>query len=101
VLFWDYNSVTMKHLRMSEALVPVNEFKASPSKYLRAAASSGPIVITVNGRAAGVVLSPAEYDRLVEREEFLKAVDEGIAAADAGQVSSSDEVRQRLGLRRR
>ncbi len=86
---------------MSDALVPVNEFKASPSKYLRAAASSGPVVITVNGKAAGVILSPAEYDRLVDREEFLRAIDEGVAAADAGQVVSSDEVRQRLGLRRR
>jgi prevent-host-death family protein len=91
----------MKHIRMSDALVPVNEFKASPSKYLRAAASSGPIVITVNGKAAGVVLSPAEYDRLIDREAFLAAVDEGIAAADAGQVVTSDALRVRLGLPKR
>jgi prevent-host-death family protein len=91
----------MKHVRMSESLVPVNEFKASPSKYLRAVASSGPVVITVNGKAAGVVLSPADYDRLVEREELLAAIDEGVAAADAGQVVSAADVRKRLGLRKR
>ena len=89
----------MKHLRLSEALVPVNEFKASPSKYLRAAASSGPVVITVNGKAAGVVLSPADYDRLVEREELLKAVDEGTATVDAAQVMTTEDARRRVGLR--
>jgi prevent-host-death family protein len=91
----------MKHVRMSESLVPVNEFKASPSKYLRAVASSGPVVITVNGKAAGVVVSPAEYDRLVERDELFAAIDQGIVAADAGQVLPTADVRKRLGLRKR
>lgn len=92
----------MKPLRVSEDVVPVGQFKAQAKKWLaRASATGQPLVITQNGRPAGVLLSPGEFDRLVERERFLRAVDEGLADAQAGRLVPADEVRQRLGLRRR
>jgi len=91
----------MKSIRISQAIVPVHEFKASTAKYLAALPATGPLVITVNGKAAGVVVSPADYDRMIEREAFLEAIDEGIQAADGGKLLSADEVRARLGLPRR
>lgn len=87
----------MKPRRPAESLLPLNELETSPSKVLRAA-ESGPTVITVNGKAAGVVLTPADDDRLVEADALHRAIDEGIAAADAGEVLSTREVRERLGL---
>lgn len=36
-----------------------------------------PLVITQNGKAAGVLLSPGEFDRLTERARFVSAVNEG------------------------
>jgi len=55
-------------------------------------------VITQNGKPAGVLLSPAEFDRLVERERFLTDVAAGIADLDAGRTVTTKELERRLGL---
>jgi predicted transcriptional regulator len=43
---------------------------------------------TQNGKAAGVLLSPAQLDELSERAKFVAAVDEGFADSEAGRVHS-------------
>ena len=81
-------------VRISEDIVPVSDFKAQAADLLRRVAEGGhPLVITQNGKAAGVLLSPAEFDRLSERARFVGAVEEGLADADAGRVRDHDEVR--------
>jgi prevent-host-death family protein len=91
----------MKPLRVSEDVVPVGQFKAQAKKWLARAAETGqPLVITQNGRPAGVLLSPAEFDRLVERYQFVRAVEEGIGEADAGRLIDGEALRARLGLGR-
>ncbi|NOZ86588.1 MAG: type II toxin-antitoxin system Phd/YefM family antitoxin, partial [Deltaproteobacteria bacterium] len=46
-------------MRVSENIIPVSEFKARAAEWLRRLAeSSEPLVITQNGKAAGVLLSP-------------------------------------------
>jgi len=54
------------------------------------------LVITQHGIAAAVVMTPEEYDRLIERSAFLDAVADGQAADDAGRVVSHEEARRRL-----
>jgi prevent-host-death family protein len=84
-------------VRISEDIVPVSDFKAQAAELLRRVAESGhPLVITQNGKAAGVLLSPAEFDRLNERARFVSAVEEGLADADAGRVRAHDEVAARM-----
>ena len=62
------------------------------------------VVITRNGRPAGVVLSSEEYEALAETlevledDEALKALRESEADVRAGRVYSLDEVRRDLGL---
>jgi prevent-host-death family protein len=91
----------MKRLRVSQDIVPVGEFKGHASRWLRRASESGqPVVITQNGRPAGVLVSAAEFDRLVERQEFLESVAAGITDADAGRTMDSAELRHRLAARR-
>lgn len=91
----------MKPLRVSEDVVPVGQFKAQAKKWLARAAETGqPLVITQNGRPAGVLLSPAEFDRLVELYQFARDVEEGIADADAGLLVEGEALRARLGLGR-
>ena len=90
----------MRAVRISEDIVPVSEFKAQAAECLRRIADSGqPLVITQNGKAAGVLLSPAEFDRLSERARFVAAVDEGLVDADAGRVRAHDEVAARMKAR--
>lgn len=62
------------------------------------------MVITRNGRPAGVVLSSEEYQALVETlqvledDDTLAALREGETDAREGRVYPMDEVRRDLGL---
>ena len=54
--------------------------------------SSEPVVITQNGRAAAVLLSPAAYDELTEPFRFMRSVEQGLADVEAGRVTPHEEV---------
>ena len=84
-------------LRISEDFVPVSEFKAHATEWFRRAATTGaPVVVTQNGRPAGVLLSPEAFDEIAERVRFISAIEEGIADSDAGRAQSHAEVARRL-----
>ena len=92
----------MPNLRVAEDIVPLSDFKARASELLRKLAETGaPMVITQNGRAAGVLLSPAEFDALTERTRFVSAVAEGLEDARSGRVVTHEsmvaEVQTRYG----
>ena len=83
----------MARIRVSEDMVTVSDFKARASEWLRRIAGSDhPLVITQNGKPAGVLLSPAAFDELSERQQFLAAVQEGMADEQAGRGHTTDEV---------
>ena len=91
----------MRAIKVAEDIVPVGEFKGQAARWLRHAAETGqPVVITQNGKPAGVLISPAEYDRLTERERFLESVAHGIADAESGRTMNTKELRRRLEERR-
>ncbi|AMV72064.1 hypothetical protein JCM30471_05650 [Desulfuromonas carbonis] len=92
----------MKTISVSSDIVPIAEFKTGISKWFKTIRESGhPLVITQNGKPAGVLLSPEDYDELVYRKAFLDSVARGIADADAGKSYGSDEVKAALAARRR
>ena len=77
----------MANLRVAEDIVTLSQFKAKAAELLKKISETGaPIVITQNGRAAGVLLSPAEFDLLTERARFVKAISEGIADVESGRL---------------
>lgn len=79
----------MRAVRISEDIVPVSDFKAQAADWLKRVADTGqPVVITQNGKAAGVLVSPAEFDRLRERAGLLEAIDAALADEQAGRVVS-------------
>jgi prevent-host-death family protein len=84
----------------AEDIIPVSDFKAQAAELLRRVCSTGqPLVITQNGKAAGVLLSPAEFDRLNDRARFVAAVEEGLADDEAGRVSAHEDVAARMKAR--
>ena len=92
----------MKDLSISEDIVPLAQFKAQASHFLRRLATERhPLVITQNGRPAGVLLLPAEYDRMRETQRFLESVTAGVSDAEAGRVMDTAELRSRLTMRRK
>jgi len=83
----------MAKLRVSEDIITVSDFKAQASDWLHRIESSGhQLVITQNGKAAGVLLSPTAFDELSERQEFLAAVAEGMADERARRGHTTEEV---------
>jgi prevent-host-death family protein len=86
-------ALVMKPLILSEDVLPLGEFKTQASRVLRKLRSSGrPVVITQNGRPAGVLITPEEFDQMHERERVLAAVREGLADSEAGRVYEDEEV---------
>jgi prevent-host-death family protein len=83
----------MKPFNLSEDILPLGDFKTHASRVLRQLKDSQrPVVITQNGRAAAVLITPEEFDQMRERDRFLSAVREGLADADAGRLIEDDEV---------
>lgn len=83
----------MKELQAAEDIVPLGQFKAKASEMLRKLRStSRPLIITQNGKPAAVVITPEDFDTLVERERFVAAVQRGMADADAGRTLADDEL---------
>ncbi|MFP2927102.1 type II toxin-antitoxin system Phd/YefM family antitoxin [Pyxidicoccus sp. 3LG] len=83
----------MRSLRVSEDIVPISEFKAQASEWLRKLGESGqPLVITQNGKPAGVLLSPESFDELTEKVRFIASIEEGLEDARGGRVHPHAEV---------
>lgn len=75
----------MKAVRLSDDIIPIGEFKTHASSIIRRLHEEHrPIVITQRGRAAAVLVTPEDYDRLAERERFVAAVEQRLAESDSG-----------------
>jgi prevent-host-death family protein len=82
-------------------IVPIAEFKAGISKWFKSLKAAGrPLIITQNGKPAGVLLSPGEYDDLVYKKSFLDSITRGIADAESGTTYRTQEVRTALKAKR-
>ncbi len=91
----------MKEVQVSDGIVPLGEFKSQAAKLLRRLGETGqPMVITQNGRPAGVLVSPAEFDRIQERQRFLESITAGLADAEAGRMIDTTALRKRIRARR-
>ena len=91
----------MKNLMVSNDIIPLGEFKTSLSKWLKDIQSTGQhLIITQNGKPAGVLLSPSEYDELVHKNLFIDSVNRGLSDAESGNVISSNKLKKELIKRR-
>jgi prevent-host-death family protein len=91
----------MKTISVKNDIVPIAEFKTSLSKWFKSLQGTGhPVIITQNGKPAGVLLSPDDYDELVYRRSFLDSVWRGISDAESGRTYSTKELRAALASRR-
>jgi prevent-host-death family protein len=94
--------VVVKEVQVSEGIVPLGEFKAQAAKFLKRLGESGqPMVITQNGRPAGVLVSPREFDRIQERQRLLESIAGGLADAEAGRVIDTAVLRKLIRSRRK
>jgi antitoxin YefM len=91
----------MKPIKIAHDVVPVAQFKSQIAGWLEQLRANGrPLIITQNGKPAGVLVAPAEFDEWMERERFLISVAKGVTDADSGRVMDTGTLRKRLDSRR-
>jgi len=91
----------MKAISISNDIVPIAEFKTGISKWFKSIQKAGhPLIITQNGKPAGVLLAPSDYDELVYKKDFVDSVSRGISDTESGNVYSTKELKAALNARR-
>lgn len=81
----------MKDINAVRSIVPLGEFKAKAARILRAL--NEPIVVTQNGRAAAVLLSPEQFEELRDQNRYFEALACGLADAESGQMVEHADVK--------
>ncbi|MBN1186838.1 MAG: type II toxin-antitoxin system Phd/YefM family antitoxin [Bacteroidales bacterium] len=83
----------MKTISVANDIIPIGEFKTKISKCFKSIQKTGqPLIITQNGKPAGVLLSPQDYDELVYRRSFLLSVARGIDDAENDRLHTTEEI---------
>jgi len=81
-------------MKISRDVQSLSTFKRDSSKFLKRMEETGePLVLTVNGTPAAVVVHPKEYDFWQERErrETIEAIRRGREDVEAGRVRNAEE----------
>lgn len=87
----------MKQITISKDIISLSEFKNKASKMLHDIQTSHrPLVITQNGKAAAVILSPSDFDQLTQQNRFLSAVQRGLDDVQFGRLISDDDLDKEL-----
>jgi prevent-host-death family protein len=87
----------MKPMNISQNIISLSEFKNKASKMLHEIQSSRrPLVITQNGKAAAVLISPHDFDFLTEQVRFVDAVQRGLTDVQNGRVLPDEDLDKEL-----
>jgi prevent-host-death family protein len=87
----------MRPINISQNIVSLSDFKNKASKMLHEIQSSHrPLVITQNGKAAAVLISPSDFDVLTEQVRFVDAVQRGLADVQNGRVLPDEDLGKEL-----
>ncbi len=81
----------MKDINAATSIVPLGEFKARAATILKTLEE--PLVVTQNGRAAAVLLSPVLFEEMREQTRYLEALTAGLADAEAGNAIGHEQVK--------
>ena|SRR5215203_3717042 len=83
-------------MKLTRDIQSLSVFKRDSSKFIKQLKKTGePIILTVNGKAAAVVLDPDSYEdylREKDRRDMIASVKRGIDDMKAGRTTPADEV---------
>lgn len=87
----------MKDINISNDIIPVGEFKSNLAYFLKKIREKrNTLVITQNGKPAGVLLSPVEFDELRQSMQFIESVAKGLKDSENGDVFSTAQLKEVL-----
>lgn len=82
----------MTETRFAEDVRPITDLKTRAAEIVdHVRRSRRPVLLTRRGRGVAVVLDLEEYELLVDRAAFVRAVEEGAEAARSGDVVPHEE----------
>lgn len=83
-----------KRIDIAEDIVPIGHFKTHASEHIRKIHRTlRPMIITQNGRAAAVVLTPEAFEELGHRAFVRAKVEAGIESAEREPTLTAAEVK--------
>ena len=87
----------MKSISISNDIIPVGQFKSNLAKYLKEIQlKRNSLIITQNGKPAGVLISPSEFDELRQTKLFIDSISRGLSDSEKGEVLSTSQLRNEL-----
>ena len=87
----------MKNISVSSDIIPVGQFKSDLAKYLKEIREkNNSLIITQNGKPAGVLISPSEFDELRQTKLFIDSISRGLSDSDNGETLSTSQLRNEL-----
>ena len=87
----------MKSISVASDIIPVGQFKSDLARYLREIQEkNNSLIITQNGKPAGVLISPSEFDELRQTKLFIESISRGLSDSDKGEILSTSQIRSEL-----
>lgn len=87
----------MKDILVANDIIPVGQFKSNLAKYLKDIQDNrNSLIITQNGKAAGVLISPEEFDILRHNKTFIDSVSRGLSDSENGDVLTTTQLKKEL-----
>lgn len=87
----------MKNILVSNDIIPVGQFKSGLAKYLKEIQTKrNSLIITQNGKPAGVLISPSEFDELRQTKLLLDSISRGLSDSDNGEVLTTPQLKSEI-----
>ncbi len=87
----------MKDILVADDIIPVGQFKSGLAKYLKEIRNKrNSLIITQNGKPAGVLISPSEFDELRQTRMLIDSISRGLSDSKKGELFSTSQIRNEL-----
>ena len=87
----------MRDITISNDIIPVGQFKSGLAKYLREIQEKkNSLIITQNGKPAGVLISPSEFDELRQTKLFIDSISRGLSDSEKGEKYTTSQLKKEL-----
>ena len=87
----------MKDIMVASDIIPVGQFKSGLAKYLKdIQVQRSTLIITQNGKPAGVLISPSEFDEIRKTKLFIDSISRGLSDSEKGDVFTASKLKREL-----
>ena len=89
--------VRMARVRPTEDVRPLSEFRANAASFVQQVqGTKRPVILTVHGRSAAVLLDVGEYETLLDQLELLRDVKAAEGQLKQGRTVSQAKAREKV-----